>query len=170
MLCGYETICYEIETTLMSTHAVQHITETKYTFPKLLQICSHMASFGHLSVQMLIKPFSSPDTPSQSHCKFAPIWLHLDTFPSRSGSSHFRTQIHLSKTVADLLPYGFIWTPFCPDIDQAIFKPKYTFPNPSQMKNHPNHMLRAIDALAITKPFFVATKPHAHVHFCIVCV
>ena len=27
MLCGYETICYEIETTLMSTHTVQHITE-----------------------------------------------------------------------------------------------------------------------------------------------
>ena len=97
MLCGYETICYEIETTLMSTHAVQHITETKYTFPKLLQICSHMASFGYLSVQMLIKPFSNPDTPSRSHCKFAPIWLHLDTFPSRSGSGHFRTQIHLQN-------------------------------------------------------------------------
>ena len=57
-----------------------------------------MASFGHLSVQMLIKPFSNPD--------------------------------NLSKTVADLLPYGFIWKLFYADVDQAIFKPKYTFPNP----------------------------------------
>ena len=158
MLCGHAAICYQIETSLMSTHAMQHITETKYTFPKLLQTCSHMATFEHLSVQILIKPFSNPDTPN------------LDTFPSRSGSSHFRTQIHLSKTVADLLPCGFNWTLFCPDINQAIFKPKYTFPNPSQMKNHPNHMLLAIDALAITKLLFVVAKPHAQVHVFIVCL
>ena len=126
----------------------------------------------------------------------------FDTFLSKYKSSHFQTQIHLPKSIAKLLPYGFIWTPvrpgldqtifeprytfpkllqicfhmasfghlFCPDINQAMFKPKYTFPNPSQMKNHSNHMLRAIDALAITKPFFVATKPHAHVHVCIVCI
>ena len=136
----------------------QAIFKPKYTFPNPLQICSHMASFGHLFVQILIKPFSNPDTPN------------LDTFPSRSGSSHFRTQIHLSKTVADLLPCGFNWTLFCPDINQAIFKPKYTFPNPSQMKNHPNHMLLAIDALAITKLLFVVAKPHAQVHVFIVCL
>ena len=37
MLCGYETICYEIETTLMSTHTVQHITESlRCTFKNLI--------------------------------------------------------------------------------------------------------------------------------------
>ena len=37
MLCGYETICYEIETTLMSTHAVQHITENlRFTLKSLI--------------------------------------------------------------------------------------------------------------------------------------
>ena len=30
--------------------------------------------------------------------------------------------------MADLLPDGFIWTPFCPDLDQAIFEPMYTLP------------------------------------------
>ena len=54
-------------------------------------------------------------------------WLHLDTFLSRSEPSHFRTQMHLPETMADLLPDGFIWTPFCPDLDQAIFEPMYTF-------------------------------------------
>ena len=116
----------------------QAIFEPRYIFPKPLQICSHMASFGHLSVQVWIK--------------------------------QFRTQIHLSRAVANLLPSGFIWTPSSPEINQAIFKPNHTFQNPSQMQNHLNHMLRAIDALTITKPFFVATKTPAHVDFCIVCL
>ena len=138
----------------------QAICDAGYTFPKLLQICFHMASFGHVFVQIWVKPFSNPDTPSHGYCGSAPIWLnldtflsrsgasnflspgahsqihynlapiwfHLDTFLSRSGSSNFRTRIHLPETIADLLPYGFIWTPFCPDLDQAIFKPRYTFP------------------------------------------
>ena len=29
--------------------------------------------------------------------------------------------------MADLLPDGFIWTPFCPDLDQAIFEHRYTY-------------------------------------------
>ena len=44
-----------------------------------------------------IRPFSSPDTPSQNYGRFASRWLHLDTFLSRSGSGHFRAQIHLPK-------------------------------------------------------------------------
>ena len=49
-----------------------------YTLPKLWQICVHMASFGHLSVQISINPFSKTDTPPQSYGRFASIWLHLD--------------------------------------------------------------------------------------------
>ena len=59
-------------------------------------------------------------TPSQRHCRFASGWLHLDAFPSRSGSSHFGAQMHLPRALADLLPDGVIWTPFYPDLDQAI--------------------------------------------------
>ena len=51
-----------------------------------------MLSFGHLSVQIWIRQFSSPGTPSQSYGRFASKWLHLDTFLSGSGSSHVRTQ------------------------------------------------------------------------------
>ena len=49
-----------------------------------------MPSFGHLSVQIWIRPFSSPGTPSQSYGRFASKWLHLDTFLSRSGSGNVR--------------------------------------------------------------------------------
>ena len=34
--------------------------------------------------------------------------------------------MHLPETMADLFPDGFIWTPFCPDLDQPIFEPMYT--------------------------------------------
>ena len=84
------------------------------------QICFHMAPFGHLSVQIWIKPFSNPDTRSQSHCRFASRWLHLDAFLSRSGSDHFQVPRRSPKTIADLVPDGFIRTPCCPDLDQAI--------------------------------------------------
>ena len=96
--------------------------------PKAVADLLHMASFGHLSEQIWIKPFLNPITPSQSCCKSVSIWLNLDTFLSRSRSSHFRVQIHLLEARADLIPYGFIWTPFCSDFDQAIFKSRYTFP------------------------------------------
>ena len=95
-----------------------------------------MASFGHLSVQIRINPFSSPDTPSQSYGRFASRWLHLNTFLSKSRPGHFRTQIHLPKYMADLLPYGFIWIPFRPDLDQASFEPEYTFPRLSALLLH----------------------------------
>ena len=86
------------------------------------------AAAPHLrAAQICIKPFSKPDTPSKSYGRFAPIWLHLDTVLSRSASSHFRNLIHLPKAMADLLPYGFIWIPFCPDLHQTIFEPRYTF-------------------------------------------
>ena len=55
-------------------------------------------------------------------------WLHLDTFLSRSEPSHFRTQMHLPETMTDLLPDGFIWIPFCPDLNRATFEPRCTFP------------------------------------------
>ena len=58
----------------------QAIFEPKYTFPKRWQICFRMALFGHLSVHIWIKSFSSPDTPSQSYGRFASKRLHLDTF------------------------------------------------------------------------------------------
>ena len=29
--------------------------------------------------------------------------------------------MHIPKTIADVLSYGVIWTPFRPDLDQAIF-------------------------------------------------
>ena len=102
----------------------QAIFEPRYTFPKPLQICFQMASCGRLSVQIRIRPFSSPKTHPQKHRRFCSGWLHLDTLLSRSGSSHFRTQIHLPKAIADLLPDGFIWTPFCPDMDQATWNPR----------------------------------------------
>ena len=35
--------------------------EPRYTFPKLWQICSEMASFGYLSVRIWIKAFANPD-------------------------------------------------------------------------------------------------------------
>ena len=70
----------------------QAIFAPRYTFPKQWQICFHMASFRHLSVQ---------------------VW-----------SGYCRAQVHLPKAVTDLLPYGFIWTPFCPDLDQATFAPR----------------------------------------------
>ena len=35
--------------------------EPRYTLPKLWKICFDMASFGHLSVRICIKPFSNPD-------------------------------------------------------------------------------------------------------------
>ena len=59
----------------------------------------------------------------KSYGRFASIWFHLDTFLSRSGSSHFRNQVHHPKTMADVLPYGFICTPFYPDLDQPFSTP-----------------------------------------------
>ena len=114
----------------------QSIFETRYTLTKLWQICFHVASFGHLSVQIWIKPFSKPDTPPQSYGIFASIWLHSDTFLSRSGSCHFRTRIHFPKAMADLRQYGFIWTPFCADLDQSIFEDRYTPPKLWQICFH----------------------------------
>ena len=50
----------------------QAIFEPRYTFPKLWQICFQMASFGHLSVQIWIKPFSTPDASSFGPILFVP--------------------------------------------------------------------------------------------------
>ena len=55
--------------------------------------CFQKASFGHLSVQILFRPFSNQDTPTQNYCRFASRWLHLDTSPSRIRSSYFRAQV-----------------------------------------------------------------------------
>ena len=106
----------------------QSIFKPRYTFPEGWRICFHMASFGRLSVKILIMPFSNPDTHPKSYGIFASRWLHLDAFLSRSGSSQFRAQVHFPKAMAELLPVGFIWIPFCPDLDQAIFEPRYTLP------------------------------------------
>ena len=100
----------------------QAIFEPRYARPKSLQICFQMASFGRLFVQIWIKPLSSPHTHPQNHCRFASTWLHSVTLPSRSGSGHLRSRRHLPEDVADLLPGGFLWIPFCPDLDQAIFE------------------------------------------------
>jgi len=62
--------------------------------------------------------------------------LHLDGFLSRSGSSNFRTQIHLHKTIADLLPDGFIWKPFCPELDNSLSNS--STPSQSYGKLHPD--------------------------------
>ena len=56
---------FHLETVLPRSGSA--IFEPRYTLPKLLQICFHMASFGHLSVQIWIKPFPNPGTPSQSY-------------------------------------------------------------------------------------------------------
>ena len=72
--------------------------------------------------------FSSQNTPSKSYGRFASRLLHLDAFLSRSGSGHFRAQIHLPKAIEDLLQNDSIWTPFCPNLDQATFETKYNFP------------------------------------------
>ena len=106
--------------------------ESRYTFPEPWPICFRIASFGHLSCQIWFKPFLSPDTPSQSHGRFASRLLHLDTLPPKTGSIHSGTQIHIPRAMADVLPDGFTWTPFCPDLGQAILEPRYTFPEPWQ--------------------------------------
>ena len=106
--------------TLFFSDLDQAIFEARYTIPKLWQICVRMASFGHFSIQIWIKPFPEPNARSQTYCRFASRWLHLDICLSRSGSSHFRSQIHPPKAIADLLPDGFISTLFCPDVDQAV--------------------------------------------------
>ena len=41
----------------------------------------------------------------------------------------FRAQVHYPKTMAELFPNGFIWTPVCPDLDQALFVFEITAPN-----------------------------------------
>ena len=70
----------------------QSIFKPRYTFPEGWRICFHMASFGRLSVKILIMQFSNPDTHPKSYGIFASRWLPLDTFLSRSGSSHSHTQ------------------------------------------------------------------------------
>ena len=50
--------------------------------------------------------------------------------------NHFRAQVYPPKAMANLLPYGFLWTPFCPDLDQAILEPRYTFPKVWQICFH----------------------------------
>ena len=87
-----------------------------------------MASFGHLSVRIWIRQLSNPETPSQSYGRFTSRWLHLETVRSRFGLSRFQVHRHIKKTIADFVPDGFIRTPFCPDLDQAIFEPRYIFP------------------------------------------
>ena len=82
-----------------------------HTSQKPLQICFKIASFGHLSVRIWIRPFSIPETQSQSYSRFA----------RHRG-------IRISKTIADLFPDGFIWTPFRPDLDQAIFRQQTHYP------------------------------------------
>ena len=104
--------------------------------PKAMADLLHMPSFWYLSVQICIKPFSNPSTPTQSYSTFSSIWLHFDTFLSRSESNHYRTQVHPPKALADLLPYGFIWTPFCPDPNQAIVQPMYALPKLWQICFH----------------------------------
>ena len=98
--------------------------------PRLWQICFQKTSFGHLFVEIWIKPFPSPHKHPQHHIRFCTRWHHSDTLLSRSGSSHFRTQIHLPKAIASLLPDCLIWTPFCPDLNQAIFESGDASPKP----------------------------------------
>ena len=92
-----------------------------------------MVGFGHLSVDMLIEPFLSAHMHPQNHSRCCSRLLHSDTFLFRSGSSHFRTQVHLPKVVVDLLPESFIWTPFCLDLDQAILEAGDASPKPQQI-------------------------------------
>ena len=47
--------------------------------------------------------------------------------------SHFQTQMHPPKAMADLHPDGFILTPFCPDLDRATFEPRNIFPKLEQI-------------------------------------
>ena len=67
----------------------------------------------------MIELMSGASTPSQSYERFCSVWLHLEGFLSRFRSSHFRTHVHLPKAITHLLPYGFIWTPFNADLEQA---------------------------------------------------
>ena len=97
-------------------------TEPRDTIPKLWQICFQIASFGDRSVDIWMKSFPRPQTHSHNHSRFCLRWLHSDTFLPGSGSSHFRTQIHIPKAIADLLPDRFIWMLFSLDLDQAIFE------------------------------------------------
>ena len=64
----------------------------------------------------------------KTHCRFASRLLHLDAVLPGSGSGHFRIRRRTPKTIADVAPDGFIWTPFCEDLDQAIFESGDTIP------------------------------------------
>ena len=132
--------------------------ESKYTFPKPWQIRFQVALFGHLAVWIWIKPFSNPNIPSHSHGRFASGWLHLDTVLSGSGSSHFRIRRHIPKAMADSLPGGFIWTPFCPDLDQAIVESSCTFPKLWQMCSQ-MALFRHLSVQIWIKPFLNPDTP-----------
>ena len=68
-------------------------------------------------------------------------WVHLDACLSRRfGSGHFRAQRYHPKATAYLFPDGFIWTPFCPDPDQAIFESTCTVQNHCRFA--PNRLIR----------------------------
>ena len=43
-------------------------------------------------------------------------------------------RIHIQKFIADFFPDGFIWTPFNPDLDQAIFEPRDAIPKLWQIR------------------------------------
>ena len=73
----------------------QAIFEPRDTIPKLWQICFQMASFGHLSLQIWIRPFSRPRTHPQSHCRFVSRWLHLNIFSIEIWTGHFRVRIQI---------------------------------------------------------------------------
>ena len=113
------------DTTWSTDRAFRSMGVERKRFDCLKQTCTcTFRSTGGRSVSVKL---SRPSTSSKSRHRFASILLHFDTFLSRSEQNHIRTQMHLPETVADLLPDGFIWTPFCPDLDQAIFEPMNTF-------------------------------------------
>ena len=49
--------------------------------------------------------------------------LHPWRSKAAGTAGQFRARVDHPKAMADLLRNGFIWTPFCPDLDQTLFEP-----------------------------------------------
>ena len=94
--------------------------------------CFQMGSFGHLSVQKIwIRPYSSPETPSESYGIFVSWWLHLDAFLSRSGSGNFESTC-TSQNHCRIASKSFNSETLLSRSGPGVFKSGDAIPKPSQ--------------------------------------
>ena len=90
---------------------------------------------------------------------FDPLWFGY-------GSSYFRVHIHIPKPIADLLPDGFIWIPFCQDMDQTIFETRDTIPRLWQICFQKALFGHLFVKIWIKSFQSLHTHPRNHIRFC----